>query len=157
MKKVLCVSRHLLGEDQLADLHRIYGDVVVVQFADTVESAKQLVEVGKDCDIFAVVLPPALLADLISPSINQKPVIRSVMERVPTGTMIVNPVTGKAEGVCEKNGEICFESMEKEVQKILTLSTCIGDGSSSQRLAVHAAVEMVFATKSGREEGSVLE
>ena len=47
--------------------------------------------------------------------------------------------------------------MEKEVQKILTLSTCIGDGSSSQRLAVHAAVEMIFATKSGREEGSVLE
>jgi len=46
---------------------------------------------------------------------------------------------------------------EKEVQKILTLSTCIGDGSSSQRLAVHAAVEMIFATKSGREEGSVLE
>ena len=69
----------------------------------------------------------------------------------------LNPVTGKAEGVCEKNGEICFESMEKEVQKILTLSTCIGDGNSSQRLAVHAAVEMIFATKSGREEGSVLE
>ena len=46
---------------------------------------------------------------------------------------------------------------EKEVQKILTLSTCIGDGNSSRRLAVHAAVEMIFATKSGREEGSVLE
>ena len=46
---------------------------------------------------------------------------------------------------------------KKEVQKILTLSTCIGDGNSSQRLAVHAAVEMIFATKSGREEGSVLE
>ena len=30
----------------------------------------------------------------------------------------LNPVTGKAEGVYEKNGEICFESMEKEVQKI---------------------------------------
>ena len=30
----------------------------------------------------------------------------------------LNPVTGKAESVCEKNGEICFESMEKEVQKI---------------------------------------
>ena len=69
----------------------------------------------------------------------------------------LNPVTGKAEGVCKKNGEIFFEAMEKEVQKILTLSTCIGDGSSSQRLAVHAAVEMIFATKSGREEGSVLE
>lgn len=57
-----------------------------------------------------------------------------------------------------KENSIIFGSgEEKEVQKILTLSTCIGDGSSSQRLAVHAAVEMVFATKSGREEGSVLE
>ena len=29
----------------------------------------------------------------------------------------LNPVTGKAESVCEKNGEICFESMEKEVHQ----------------------------------------
>ena len=29
----------------------------------------------------------------------------------------LNPVTGKAEGVCKKNGEIFFEAMEKEVQK----------------------------------------
>lgn len=58
----------------------------------------------------------------------------------------------------EKKTALFFGSgEEKECQKILTLSTCIGDGSSSQRLAVHAAVEMVFATKSGREEGSVLE
>lgn len=57
----------------------------------------------------------------------------------------------------KENSIIFGSSEEKEVQKILTLSTCIGDGSSSQRLAVHAAVEMVFATKSGREEGSVLE
>ena len=67
------------------------------QFADTVESAKQLVEVGKDCDIFAVVLPPALLTDITNPRLNQKPVIRSVMERKPTGNMITNPVTGKEE------------------------------------------------------------
>lgn len=98
MKKVLWVSRHMLSEEQLKDLQRIYGDVEIKQFADNVQSAKQLVEVGEDCDIFAVVLPPALLADLINPRINnQKPVIRSVMERVPTGTMIVNPGTGKEE------------------------------------------------------------
>ena len=29
----------------------------------------------------------------------------------------LNPVTGKAEGVYEKNGELCFEAMEKEIQK----------------------------------------
>ena len=44
-----------------------------------------------------------------------------------------------------KENSIIFGSgEEKEVQKILTLSTCIGDGSSSQRLAVHAAVEMIL-------------
>ena len=96
-KRILWVSRHMLGVEQFADLNRIYGDVVVVQFADTVESAKQLVEVGKDCDIFAVVLPPALLTDITNPRLNQKPVIRSVMERKPTGNMITNPVTGKEE------------------------------------------------------------
>lgn len=93
--KILWVSRHQLNNEQLADLFRIYGDVEIVNFQDTVKSAKQLVEVGEDCEVFAVVLPPALLADLIN--INQKPVIRSVMERVPTGTMIANPVTGKEE------------------------------------------------------------
>ena len=90
--KILWVSN-----EQLTDLERIYGDVEIVKFQDNVQSARQLVEVGEDCEVFAVVLPPALLADLISPHINQKPVIRSVMERVPTGTMIVNPVTGKEE------------------------------------------------------------
>ena len=95
--KILWVSRHQLNNEQLSDLERIYGDVEIVNFQDTVKSAEQLVEVGEDCEVFAVVLPPALLEDLISPRINQKLVIRSVMERVPTGTMIVNPVTGKEE------------------------------------------------------------
>ena len=90
--KILWVSRHQLNNEQLSDLIRVYGDVEIVNFQDTVKSAKQLVEVGEDCEVFAVVLPPDLLADLINPSIN-----RSVMERVPTGTMIVNPVTGKEE------------------------------------------------------------
>ena len=53
-----------------------------------------------------------------------------------------------------KENSIIFGSgEEKEVQKILTLSTCIGDGSSSQRLAVHAAVEMVFCNKIWKGRG----
>lgn len=74
--KILWVSRHQLNNEQLSDLERIYGDVEIVNFQDTVKSAEQLVEVGEDCEVFAVVLPPALLEDLISPRINQKPVIR---------------------------------------------------------------------------------
>ena len=66
-------------------------------------------------------------------------------------------ISGAEKNIRKENSMIFGIGEEKEVQKILTLSTCIGDGSSSQRLAVHAAVEMIFATKSGREEGSVLE
>lgn len=96
--KILWVSRHELSNEQLTDLERIYGDdVEIVKFQDNVQSARQLVEVGEDCEVFAVVLPPALLADLTNPCVNQKPVIRSVMERVPTGYTNVNPVTGKEE------------------------------------------------------------
>ncbi len=52
---------------------------------------------------------------------------------------------------------ISCENFETKIQKVLTLSTCIGDGSSPERLAVHAAVEEIFTTASGREKGSVLE
>lgn len=95
--KILWVSRHELSNEQLTDLERIYGNVEIVKFQDNVQSARQLVEVGEDCEVFAVVLPPALLADLTNPRVNQKPVIRSVMERKPTGNMVINPVTGKEE------------------------------------------------------------
>lgn len=55
--KILWVSRHQLNNEQLSDLERIYGDVEIVNFQDTVKSAEQLVEVGEDCEVFAVVLP----------------------------------------------------------------------------------------------------
>lgn len=49
-----------------------------------------------------------------------------------------------------------FEKI-REIRKVLTLSTCVGDGSSSARLAVHASVEEIFRTDSGRKSRSVLE
>lgn len=97
MTRVLWVSRHTMTQEQSADLNRIYGDVEVKQFADNIESAKQVVELGSDCDVLAVVLPPAFLADLTNPHVNTKPVIRSVANRVATGKTIVNPATGKEE------------------------------------------------------------
>ena len=45
----------------------------------------------------AVVLPPAILADLVNPRNNVKPVIRAKANRVPTGGTIQNPATGKEE------------------------------------------------------------
>lgn len=98
MVKILWVSRHTMEMNQIADLQRIYGvDVEVKQFADNIESAKQVVELGSDCDVLAVVLPPAFLADLTNPRINTKPVIRAIANRVATGKTIVNPATGKEE------------------------------------------------------------
>ena len=97
MVKVLWVSRHTMTQAQEADLRRIYGEIEVKQFADSVESAKQVTEQGTDCDVLAVVLPPAFLADLTNPRVNQKPVIRAIANRVATGRTVVNPATGAEE------------------------------------------------------------
>lgn len=97
MTKILWVSRHTMEMNQIADLQRIYGEIEVKQFADSVESAKQVTELGADCDVLAVVLPPAFLADLTNPRVNQKPVIRAIANRVATGKTVVNPATGKEE------------------------------------------------------------
>lgn len=98
MKKILWLSRHELTDEQLADLRRIYGEEIEIKKCDqTVRGWKDVVEAGKDCEIFAVVLPPAILADLTNPRNNTKPVIRSVASRIPTGSMVTNPATGKQE------------------------------------------------------------
>ncbi len=102
MTKILWLSRHSMTETQLTDLIRIYGEVEVKTFDQTVSSWRDVVEAGKDCDILAVVLPPAILADLTNPRNNSKPVIRAKMNRVPTGRTLVNPATGKEET------EYCF-------------------------------------------------
>lgn len=99
MKKtrILWLSRHTMTADQLADLTRIYGEVEIKQYDQSVTGWKDVVEQGEDCDILAVVLPPAILADLTNPRNNTKPVIRAIANRVPTGNTIVNPATGKEE------------------------------------------------------------
>ena len=97
MKKVLWLSRHTMTEEQMADLTRIYGEIKVKTFDKTVSGWKDVVEAGADCDILAVVLPPAILADLTNPRNNAKPVIRAKANRVPTGKIIINPATGKEE------------------------------------------------------------
>lgn len=98
MKRVLWFSRHVMTADQLADLKRIYGsDVVVKQVSASATTFRDVLEAGEDCDVLAVVLPPAMLADLTNPRNNSKPVIRAVANRVPTGNKVVNPATGSSE------------------------------------------------------------
>ena len=95
--KILWLSRHELTSEQKEDLKRIYGEVEVKVFDSTVSGWKDVAEAGNDCDVFAVVLPPAILGDLTNPRNNQKPVIRAKANRVPTGNTIINPATGKEE------------------------------------------------------------
>lgn len=97
MTKILWLSRHILTEKQEIDLIRIYGEIEIITFDQSVTGWKDVVKAGKDCDVLAVVLPPAILADLTNPRNNQKPVIRAKANRVPTGNMVVNPATGKEE------------------------------------------------------------
>lgn len=96
--KILWLSRHNMTQEQITDLKRIYGDDVEIKHhTDTVNSWKDVVEVGSDCDVLAVVLPPAILSDLVNPRNNNKPVIRAIANRIETGNMIINPATGKEE------------------------------------------------------------
>lgn len=97
MKRILWFSRHSLTEDQFADLNRIYGEVDVKHVNTTASTWKDVAEAGEECDVLAVVLPPALLGDLTNPRNNTKPVIRAIANRVPTGNKVVNPATGKEE------------------------------------------------------------
>lgn len=97
MKKILWLSRHDLTEEQLTDLERIYGEIEVKRHSQSIKTWKEVVEVGKDCDIFAVVLPPAIIAELVNPCNNRKPVIRAKANRIETGGTIMNHATGKAE------------------------------------------------------------
>lgn len=96
--RVLWYSRHQMTADQLDDLKRIYGEgIEVKQVSESAASFKDVLAAGEDCQILAVVLPPAMLADLTNPRNNNKPVIRAIANRVPTGNMVVNPATQKEE------------------------------------------------------------
>ena len=98
VKSILWFSRHNMTDAQLADLKRIFGDHITVHHVTAnAASFKDVLEAGKDDDVLAVVLPPALLADLTNPRNNTKPVVRAIANRVPTGKQVINPATGKLE------------------------------------------------------------
>lgn len=95
--KVLWFSRHNMTEDQLADLRRIFGNVTINHVNTNADDVNDILEAGKEDDVLAVVLPPALLAQLTNPRVNQKPVIRAIANRQATGKKVINPATGKEE------------------------------------------------------------
>lgn len=86
-----------MTDAQIDDLKRIFGEIEIHHVSDNASSFRDVLEAGKDDDVLAVVLPPALLADLTNPRNNTKPVIRAIANRVATGKQVVNPATGKLE------------------------------------------------------------
>lgn len=96
-KRILWFSRHNMTDAQIDDLKRIFGEIEIHHVSANASSFRDVLEAGKDDDVLAVVLPPALLTDLTNPRNNTKPVIRAIANRVATGKQVVNPATGKLE------------------------------------------------------------
>jgi hypothetical protein len=82
-KKVLWFSRHDLDTDQLADLNRIFGDVVVTKVSKTINTAFELKDEVDDADIIAIVAPINLQQQFLKLAGN-KPVIMSTSDRIIT-------------------------------------------------------------------------
>ena len=95
--KILWLSRHNMTRDQYVDLKRIYGNIEIKQVSKTVNGWQDVVDLGYDCDVLAVVLPISILADLTNPRNNRKPEKKKKSNRVPTGKWVLNPATGKEE------------------------------------------------------------
>ena len=88
IKNVLWVSRHEMTKDQFFDLERVMGDTVKLSvFCNTVTDVEELSKAIKNADAVAVVLPPEMLGKVLVLA-GQRPVLRTIADRQPTGRVI---------------------------------------------------------------------
>lgn len=95
MKKILWVSRHTMTSEQMADLEEVYGEIQVETLDSTIEDVKIIAE--RDADVYAVVLPAEMIAELqkvISPA---KEVVVPVSARVKTDRKVYNKASDTKE------------------------------------------------------------
>lgn len=91
MKRVLWISRHEMTPPQRADLERVMGGPVeLAVWPDTVRDVAALVPAVGQADAVAAVLPPELLGRLLVLA-GDKPVLRAVSRREPTGRTVTLP------------------------------------------------------------------
>ena len=91
MKLVLWVSRHEMTPEQKADLDRIMGESVeLIVFRETVHDVGVLLPFIQRVQAVAAVLPPGLLQDLLG-LVGEKPLLRAIARREPTGRTLVLP------------------------------------------------------------------
>lgn len=80
-KKVLWISRHEMGSDQLRQLEVFLGNPVeVTTWSNTVEEIDQLTPLIDHSDAIAAVLPPEMLSKLMERA-SGKPVLQGVTRR----------------------------------------------------------------------------
>ena len=94
-KKILWLSRHDMTDEQVNDLKRIYGEVEITKLDKTIKTAEDILDGADNFDIFAVVLPIDLVADLFSKT--DKEIITAKSERVRLDNTVFNPATQKEE------------------------------------------------------------
>ena len=88
MKTVLCISRHSMMPEQLADLERIMGGMVCLRtWTDTVTDIAELAAAVREADAVAAVLPLELLSGLLRLA-GCRPVLISASGRIPTGRAV---------------------------------------------------------------------
>ena len=91
MKKILWVSRHEMTPEQKSDLDRGMGDAVsITAYRETVRDVRELLPMIEAADAVAVVLPPNLLQELLA-VVGEKPVLRAISRREPSGQMTILP------------------------------------------------------------------
>lgn len=103
MKKILWVSRHILTDEQLNDLKRIYGEFELETLDETITNIDHILL--HDADVYAVVLPIDLIAELKNKT--NKEIIRPVSERV------------KISNEKNTNGETEYKFKHKAWQRIV--------------------------------------
>lgn len=82
-KKVALILRHQMSPEQLEALG---PNIITEQFKDTIESAQDLKDKTKDCDMLMVVCPPDMLQDFVQMA-DGRPVLKAIMGK--------NPETGR--------------------------------------------------------------
>ena len=88
MKKVLWISRHEMTNEQKSDLDRVMGDKVeLITLKNTIRNVDEVRSSLPNVDAVAVVLPPDMLQQLL-PIAGNKPILRAVSNREPTGRML---------------------------------------------------------------------
>jgi len=88
MKKVLWISRHEMTPLQKSDLDRVMGDrVELISLQNTIHNVDEVRSSLPIVDAVAVVLPPDMLQQLLA-IVGDKPVLRAVSNRKPTGRML---------------------------------------------------------------------